>query len=62
VLVSLRALDRNRGYVVPGLGNFAGAHLAPRRPRRLVARIARLATRGVLRTVPADPRAGQGSA
>jgi uncharacterized protein len=62
VRASLRALDRNRGYVVPGLSNFAGAHLAPRRPRRLVARIARLVTRAVLRTPPADPRPGQVSA
>ncbi|WP_433682211.1 hypothetical protein [Nocardia sp. CA-119907] len=44
---ALRALERNRGYVVPGAGNFASAHLMPRRPRTLVARIAKLVTRGV---------------
>jgi short-subunit dehydrogenase len=44
---ALRALDRNKGYVVPGIGNFASAHLLPRRPRTLVARIAKFATRGV---------------
>ncbi|WP_433198150.1 SDR family NAD(P)-dependent oxidoreductase [Nocardia sp. CA-107356] len=44
---ALRALERNRGYVVPGVGNFASAHLMPRRPRTLIARIAKLVTRGV---------------
>ncbi|MFC9428402.1 SDR family NAD(P)-dependent oxidoreductase [Streptomyces sp. NPDC056987] len=44
---ALRALDRDRGYVVPGRGNFATAHLTPRRPRKLVARIGRWVTRGV---------------
>ncbi|MGV9413671.1 SDR family NAD(P)-dependent oxidoreductase [Nocardia sp. NPDC003693] len=50
VRASLRALERNRGYVVPGLGNFASAHLLPRRPRTLVARIAKIATRQVADT------------
>ncbi|MFG3703977.1 SDR family NAD(P)-dependent oxidoreductase [Micromonospora sp. NPDC047670] len=45
---ALRALARNRGYVVSGPGTFAGAHLQPRRPRRLMARISRMVTRGVL--------------
>lgn len=44
---TLRALDRDRGYVVPGLRNFPIAHLLPRRPRQFVARIARLVTRQV---------------
>jgi uncharacterized protein len=45
---ALRALDRNRGYVVPGLSNFISAHLQPRRPRRLLARVSKLFTRRVL--------------
>ncbi|WP_330250899.1 SDR family oxidoreductase [Nocardia sp. NBC_00565] len=44
---ALRALERNKGYVVPGIGNFASAHLLPRRPRTFVARIAKFVTRGV---------------
>ncbi|MFG1790290.1 SDR family NAD(P)-dependent oxidoreductase [Nocardia sp. NPDC049149] len=44
---ALRALERNKGYIVPGRANFAAAHLMPRRPRTLVARIAKLVTRGV---------------
>ncbi|PXX65254.1 hypothetical protein DFR70_104317 [Nocardia tenerifensis] len=44
---ALRALERNRGYVVPGAQNFAAAHLMPRRPRTLVARIAKFVTRAV---------------
>ena len=47
---ALRALDRNQGYVVPGAGNFVGAHLQPRRPRKLVALISRTVTRSVLST------------
>ncbi|MFE6613540.1 SDR family NAD(P)-dependent oxidoreductase [Amycolatopsis sp. NPDC057786] len=50
VAKTLKALDRNRGYVVPGMSNFAGAHLQPRRPRRLMARMSRLVTRKVLST------------
>lgn len=45
---ALRALRRNRGYVVPGAGNFIGAHLLPRRPRTGVALLGRLVTRKVL--------------
>lgn len=44
---TLRALERNKGYVVPGMQNFASAHLLPRRPRTVVARIAKLVTRGL---------------
>ncbi|WP_433660249.1 SDR family NAD(P)-dependent oxidoreductase [Nocardia sp. CA-128927] len=55
---ALRALERNKGYVVPGAQNFAAAHLMPRRPRTLVARIAKLVTRGVAdggRPINAEP-------
>ncbi|GIG66924.1 SDR family NAD(P)-dependent oxidoreductase [Phytomonospora endophytica] len=47
---ALKALARNRGYVVPGRGTFALAHLMPRRPRKLVALIAKRVTRGVAGT------------
>ncbi|MFF3221851.1 SDR family NAD(P)-dependent oxidoreductase [Nocardia suismassiliense] len=47
VASALRALEHNKGYVVPGASNFAAAHLMPRRPRTLVARIAELVTRGL---------------
>ncbi|MQM24601.1 SDR family NAD(P)-dependent oxidoreductase [Glycomyces albidus] len=33
---SLRALDRDRGYVVPDARNWPEAHLMPRRPRKLM--------------------------
>ncbi|MFC0529491.1 SDR family NAD(P)-dependent oxidoreductase [Phytohabitans kaempferiae] len=49
VRAALRAFDRDRGYVVPGLANALNAHLTPRRPRRLVAAMAKRATRGVLK-------------
>jgi uncharacterized protein len=45
---ALRALERNRGYVVPGRSNFPFAHLQPRRPRKLLALISRTVTRAVL--------------
>jgi short-subunit dehydrogenase len=48
VRAALRALDRNRGYVTPGLGNSLAAHLLPRRPRTLVAALAERVTRKVL--------------
>ncbi|MEU6714849.1 SDR family oxidoreductase [Nonomuraea sp. NPDC046802] len=47
VTSALRALDRDRGYVVPGRGNFGMAHLMPRRPRKLLALIGRRVTRQV---------------
>ncbi|MBF6348376.1 MULTISPECIES: SDR family NAD(P)-dependent oxidoreductase [Nocardia] len=47
VQASLRALARNKGYIVPGRQNFAAAHLMPRRPRTLVARIAKRVTGAV---------------
>ncbi|GAA2975023.1 SDR family NAD(P)-dependent oxidoreductase [Actinokineospora diospyrosa] len=48
VAATLRALDRDRGYLVPGLLNAANAHLSPRRPRKMVAAIAERVSRGVL--------------
>ncbi|MEJ1197548.1 SDR family NAD(P)-dependent oxidoreductase [Streptomyces sp. CCNWLW238] len=48
VRAALRALDRDRGYVTPGLGNALAAHLLPRRPRTLVVAIAERVTRKVL--------------
>lgn len=47
VRAALRGLDRNRAYVVPGLGNALNAHLSPRRPRTLVTAIARIVARNV---------------
>ncbi|MFD0885727.1 SDR family NAD(P)-dependent oxidoreductase [Streptosporangium algeriense] len=44
---ALRALDRDRGYVVPGASNFVMAHIVPDRPRRFAALIGRLVTRKV---------------
>ncbi|MFJ2954713.1 SDR family NAD(P)-dependent oxidoreductase [Streptomyces sp. NPDC087270] len=55
VRAALRALDRDRGYVTPGLANALSAHLLPRRPRTLVTALAERVTRKVLsssRTVP----------
>ena len=42
---SLRALDRDRGYVVPDWKNWPEAHLLPRRPRRLMSRLIGLVLR-----------------
>ncbi|WP_026875652.1 SDR family NAD(P)-dependent oxidoreductase [Jiangella gansuensis] len=50
VRAGLRGLDRDRAYVVPGLGNALSAHLTPRRPRRLVTAIAKSVTRRALDT------------
>lgn len=52
VRAALRALDRDRGYVAPGLGNALAAHLMPRRPRTVVSALAERVTRSVLS--PAD--------
>lgn len=49
VRIGLRGLDRDRAYVVPGLGNALSAHLTPRRPRRLVTTISERVTRTVLK-------------
>lgn len=48
VRAALRALERDRGYVTPGLSNALAAHLTPRRPRTLVAALAARITRTVL--------------
>ncbi|MCA2215512.1 SDR family NAD(P)-dependent oxidoreductase [Jidongwangia harbinensis] len=56
VRAALAALDRDRAYVVPGLGNSLGAHLTPRRPRRLVTAISKLVTRSVLEGPGPAPR------
>jgi short-subunit dehydrogenase len=45
---ALRALDRDRSYVAPGLMNTLTAHLTPRRPRGLVTVVAERVTRTVL--------------
>lgn len=55
VRAALRALDRDRGYIAPGLGNALTAHLTPRRPRTVVAAIAERITRKVLTPAPAAP-------
>ena len=39
VAQSLAALDRDKGYVVPDRRNWPEAHLLPRRPRKLMARL-----------------------
>jgi hypothetical protein len=48
VRTALRALERDRAYVVPGFSNQIGAHLTPRRPRRLVTAVSKRVTRHVL--------------
>ncbi|GAB3152784.1 SDR family oxidoreductase [Micromonospora sonneratiae] len=45
---AVKALERNRGYVVPDMSNFVSAHLQPRRPRKLLASVSKLFTRRVL--------------
>jgi short-subunit dehydrogenase len=56
VRAALRALDRDRGYVTPGLGNAWAAHLLPRRPRTLVAAVAERVTRKVLTAPGSAPQ------
>ncbi|GGZ73415.1 SDR family NAD(P)-dependent oxidoreductase [Streptomyces bluensis] len=53
VRAALRALDRDRAYVTPGLSNQVVAHLTPRRPRTLVAAITKRITRPALEPEPA---------
>ncbi|MFF3490480.1 SDR family NAD(P)-dependent oxidoreductase [Streptomyces sp. NPDC002795] len=55
VRAALRALERDRGYVAPGLGNALAAHLTPRRPRTVVAAIAERVTRKVLAAPATTP-------
>lgn len=45
VAQSLRALDHDKGYVVPDWKNWPEAHLLPRRPRRLMTRLIGLVLR-----------------
>ncbi|MFI9506780.1 SDR family NAD(P)-dependent oxidoreductase [Nocardia sp. NPDC052566] len=54
---ALRALARNKGYVVAGPNTFAAAHLMPRRPRTLVARMAKMVTRTVADAASPTPAA-----
>ncbi|MFG2791789.1 SDR family NAD(P)-dependent oxidoreductase [Streptomyces sp. NPDC048419] len=49
VRTALKALDRDRAYVTPGLANAISAHLTPRRPRTLVAWVGELICRKALR-------------
>ncbi len=59
VRAALRGLDRDRPYVTPGLMNQLSAHLAPRRPRRLVTAVAGRITRTVRDTAqPGHGRPG----
>ncbi|MGY6026511.1 SDR family NAD(P)-dependent oxidoreductase [Streptomyces spinosirectus] len=46
---ALKALDRDRAYVTPGLANAISAHLTPRRPRTLVAWVGEMICRKALR-------------
>ncbi|PPK71270.1 SDR family oxidoreductase [Actinokineospora auranticolor] len=45
VSAALKALDRDRAYITPGLRNAFNAHLLPRRPRAFVAAVAKMVTR-----------------
>ncbi|MFI6344300.1 SDR family NAD(P)-dependent oxidoreductase [Streptomyces sp. NPDC050560] len=54
VRTALAALDRDRPYVTPGLGNALSAHLTPRRPRSLVAWVGEKICRKALK--PEDGR------
>ncbi|GAA1152557.1 hypothetical protein F4556_004127 [Kitasatospora gansuensis] len=56
VRAALRALDRDRAYVTPGLTNAVTAHLSPRRPRTFVTAVAERLARRVL-SAPIRPRA-----
>ncbi|MFJ9041189.1 SDR family NAD(P)-dependent oxidoreductase [Streptomyces sp. NPDC102406] len=57
VRAALHALDRDRAYVTPGLGNALSAHLLPRRPRALVTALAERVTRKVLNPATTAPKA-----
>ena len=50
VRAALRGLERNRGYLTPGAGNFAMTHLMPRRPRKLMTLATRTLTRALAET------------
>ncbi|MFE5812799.1 SDR family NAD(P)-dependent oxidoreductase [Streptomyces sp. NPDC056479] len=63
VRTALKALDRDRAYVTPGFANAIAAHLNPRRPRTLVARVGELICRKALRPEQdADARTANGAA
>lgn len=63
VRTALKALDRDRAYVTPGLGNAITAHLTPRRPRTLVAWVGERICRKALRPEQsADVPAADGAA
>jgi short-subunit dehydrogenase len=53
---SLAALDRDRGYVVPDRRNVVWAHLTPRRPRKLIARVVGRAARLIAERMDAERR------
>ncbi|AXG81611.1 SDR family NAD(P)-dependent oxidoreductase [Streptomyces paludis] len=59
---ALTALDRDRAYVTPGLGNALAAHLTPRRPRTLVAWVGERICRKALKPDPASGAVVQGAA
>lgn len=63
VRTALKALDRDRAYVTPGLANAITAHLTPRRPRTLVAWVGERICRKALRPEQsADVPAADGAA
>ncbi|MEU1082621.1 SDR family oxidoreductase [Streptomyces sp. NPDC005908] len=62
VRAGLKALDRDRAYVTPGLGNAVMAHLNARRPRALIARVGERVCRKVLRTEAAPGAAVESGA
>ncbi|MGI5375557.1 SDR family NAD(P)-dependent oxidoreductase [Streptomyces sp. CA-251387] len=62
VRTALHALDRDRAYVTPGLGNALMAHLTPRRPRTLVAWVGERICRKALRPEKGGNTLAAGSA
>ncbi|MEW1683677.1 SDR family oxidoreductase [Streptomyces sp. NPDC093594] len=62
VRAGLKALDRDRAYVTPGLGNAVMAHLNARRPRALIAWVGERVCRKVLRTEAAPGAAVESGA
>ncbi|MEU0284266.1 SDR family NAD(P)-dependent oxidoreductase [Streptomyces sp. NPDC052492] len=62
VRAGLKALDRDRAYVTPGLGNAVMAHFNARRPRALIAWVGERVCRKVLRTEAAPGAAVESGA
>ncbi|MFI9725110.1 SDR family NAD(P)-dependent oxidoreductase [Streptomyces sp. NPDC052092] len=62
VRAGLKALDRDRAYVTPGLGNAVMAHFNVRRPRALIAWVGERVCRKVLRTEAAPGAAVESGA